>query len=53
MDKITDKLLDMAGKLDGNKYLSVIKDALLTFLPMMIIGSFASLFNLNYSSSNC
>lgn len=45
MDRLTDKLLDFAGKLDGNKYLSVIKDALLTFLPMMIIGSFASLFN--------
>lgn len=45
MEKMTDKLLVFAGKLDGNKYLSVIKDALLTFLPMMIIGSFASLFN--------
>ncbi len=45
MEKWMDKLLAFAGRLDGNKYLSVIKDALLTFLPMMIIGSFASLFN--------
>lgn len=51
MEKLTDKMLAWAGKLDSNKYLSVIKDALLTFLPMMIIGSFASLFNTLISSA--
>lgn len=41
---LTDKLLDMAAAVDDNKYLSAIKGAFTTFLPFVVIGSFANLF---------
>lgn len=42
MDAIMKKLVGMASAIDRNKYLRNIKDALLTILPLMIIGSFSS-----------
>ncbi len=44
MDKISDKLLDLAEKVDDNKYLGAIKNSFTTFLPFVVIGSFANLF---------
>lgn len=41
---LTDKLIDLAGAVDDNKYLSAIKNAFTTFLPFVVIGSFANLF---------
>lgn len=43
-ESMTDKLLDLAGRVDENKYLSAIKNAFTTFLPFVVIGSFANLF---------
>lgn len=45
IDKFSDTLCMIAEKVDDNKYLSSIKNAFTTFLPFVIIGSFASLFN--------
>lgn len=42
MKKFTDVLIKFAGKLDRNKYLKNIKDSLLTFIPLMVIGSLSS-----------
>lgn len=44
MNKILDVLVKVAGKIDSNKFLKNIKDSLLTLLPLIIVGSFASLF---------
>ncbi len=44
-ETMTDKLLDLAARVDENKYLSAIKNAFTTFLPFVVIGSFANLFN--------
>lgn len=43
-DKFGDSLLDLASKVDDNKYLSAIKNSFTQFLPFVVIGSFASLF---------
>lgn len=43
-DKFGDRLLDLASKVDDNKYLSAIKNSFTQFLPFVVIGSFASLF---------
>lgn len=43
MDAIMKKLVDMASAIDRNKFLKNIKESLLTILPLLIIGSFASL----------
>lgn len=45
MNKFMDKLVKLASKIDRNKYLKSIKDSLMTILPLIIIGSFCSLFN--------
>lgn len=45
MNGFMNSLVKMAGKIDRNKYLKGIKDSLMTLLPLIIIGSFASLFN--------
>ena len=49
MSKITakfeDGLMAIAEKVDDNKYLGAIKNAFTTFMPFIIVGSFASLFN--------
>lgn len=45
IDKVSDVLLDIAEKIDGNKYLIAIKNSFSTYLPFIIAGSFASLFN--------
>ena len=42
-DKFGDSLLDLASKVDDNKYLSAIKNSFTQFLPFVVIGSFASL----------
>ncbi len=44
-DKFADAMSLAAEKIDGNKYLSVIKNAFSTFMPFIIVGSFASLGN--------
>lgn len=44
IDKFSDKLIDIAEKVDDNKYLSAIKNSFTIFLPFVVIGSFASLF---------
>lgn len=46
MDKMMEALQWLAEKIDGNKYLGVIKDALMIFVPITITASFASLFNM-------
>lgn len=53
MNGMMDKLVALAGKIDHNKYLRNIKDSLLTMLPLMIIGSFASLFKTVVTASWC
>ncbi len=45
MNGIMNGLVKMAGKIDRNKYLKAIKESLMTLLPLIIIGSFASLLN--------
>lgn len=45
MNGVMNGLVKMAGKIDRNKYLKGIKDSLMTLLPLIIIGSFASLFS--------
>lgn len=44
LDTFSDQLMVIAEKVDDNKYLSAIKDAFTTFLPFVVIGSFANLF---------
>lgn len=44
-DKFADGMSLVAEKIDSNKYLSVIKTAFSTFMPFIIVGSFASLGN--------
>ncbi len=43
-ESTVDKLLDIAGRVDDNKYLSAIKNAFTSFLPFVVIGSFGNLF---------
>ncbi|MEG0170235.1 PTS sugar transporter subunit IIC [Anaerorhabdus sp.] len=43
--KFEDGLMVIAEKVDGNKYLGAIKDGFTTFMPFIIVGSFATLFN--------
>lgn len=45
MNGFMGKLVALAAKIDRNKFLKSIKDALLTLLPLIIIGSFASMFS--------
>lgn len=44
-EKFEDGLMSIAEKVDDNKYLGAIKNAFTTFMPFIIVGSFASLFN--------
>lgn len=44
-EKFEDGLMLIAEKVDDNKYLGAIKNAFTTFMPFIIVGSFASLFN--------
>ena len=44
-EKFEDGLMAVAEKVDDNKYLGAIKNAFTTFMPFIIVGSFASLFN--------
>ena len=44
-EKFEDGLMIVAEKVDDNKYLGAIKNAFTTFMPFIIVGSFASLFN--------
>lgn len=44
-EKLEDGLMIVAEKVDDNKYLAAIKNAFTTFMPFIIVGSFASLFN--------
>lgn len=44
-DKFEDGLMLIAEKVDDNKYLGAIKNAFTSFMPFIIVGSFASLFN--------
>lgn len=40
-----DTLMTIAEKVDGNKYLNSVKDSFTVFMPFVIVGSFATLFN--------
>lgn len=42
-DTFSEKVGFIAEKVDDNKYLAVIKDAFSTFMPFIIVGSFATL----------
>ena len=42
-EKFEDGLMIVAEKVDDNKYLGAIKNAFTTFMPFIIVGSFASL----------
>lgn len=42
-DTFSDKISFVAEKIDDNKYLAVIKDTFSTFMPFIIVGSFATL----------
>lgn len=42
-DSFSDKVGFVAEKVDDNKYLAVIKDTFSTFMPFIIVGSFATL----------
>ncbi len=44
-EKFEDGLMIVAEKVDDNKYLGAIKNAFTTFMPFIIVGSFATLFN--------
>jgi cellobiose PTS system EIIC component len=44
-EKFENTLTGIAVKVDENKYLSSIKDAFTVFMPFVIVGSFAVLFN--------
>ena len=44
-DKFADGMSFVAEKIDSNKFLAVIKTAFSTFMPFIIVGSFASLGN--------
>ena len=44
-DSFADKMSIIAEKVDGSKYLSVIKNTFSTLMPFIMIGSFASLGN--------
>lgn len=44
-EKFSEKISDIAVFIDDNKYLSVIKNAFTAYMPFIIVGSFASLFN--------
>lgn len=50
-EKIQDGLLVVAEKVDDNQYLNAIKTAFTTYMPFIIVGSFASLFNTILSST--
>ncbi|MCR4430798.1 MAG: PTS transporter subunit EIIC [Tepidanaerobacteraceae bacterium] len=43
--KFQDSLMVIAEKVDENKYLNSIKDSFTVFMPFVIVGSFATLFN--------
>jgi len=49
-DKFSDILSTIAEKVDDNKYLSSIKMTFTIYLPLIIIGSFATLFNVLLTS---
>lgn len=44
-EKLEDGLMLVAEKVDDNKYLGAVKNAFTAFMPFIIVGSFASLFN--------
>lgn len=45
MEKFTEKLTDIAGVFENNKHLMVIKNAFVGIMGLIIVGSFATLFN--------
>lgn len=45
LNRFEDVLLNIAESVDDNKYLSSIKNAFTIFMPFVIVGSFATLFN--------
>lgn len=49
--KMEDKLVIVAEKIDDNKYLQSIKNAFTTYMPFIIVGSFGTLFSALISSS--
>ncbi len=50
-EKAEDLLLDIAEKVDSNKYLTAIKNTFSAFMPFIIVGSFATLFKALISST--
>jgi len=50
MDKLSSGIDVVAEKVEGNKYLRAIKDAFTAYMPFIIIGSFALLFNVLLTS---
>ena len=50
MDKLSSGIDTVAEKVEGNKYLRAIKDAFTAYMPFIIIGSFALLFNVLLTS---
>lgn len=44
-DKFSDSLMVVAEKIEENRFLTAIKNSFSTFLPFIIVASFASLFN--------
>ena len=55
VDKLSSGIDVVAEKVEGNKHLRAIKDAFTAYMPFIIIGSFALLFNVvdqpNYRTS--
>lgn len=45
LDSFSLKISEIAGKIDQNKYLHAIKTAFTQYMPFIIVGSFATLFN--------
>ena len=50
-EPIENALLDLADAIDGNKYISSIKDAFTAYVPFIITGSFGTLFTALISST--
>ena len=51
-EKVQDKLLDLAGVIDENKYLGSIRGAFTDFVPFIIVGSFGILLSILVAGSN-
>ncbi|NLC97345.1 MAG: PTS sugar transporter subunit IIC [Erysipelotrichaceae bacterium] len=52
LDKLQDKLLDLAALVDENVYLSSIRAAFTDFVPFIIVGSFSTLLSILVSGDN-